>query len=125
MHPVQLILRHLSGQELLAKQVYTFFFDIYWKKAVDLANSLTSGSTLSVPKGYTVDSSGNVSSSKTTAVTSQLNQTAASLFKTNLNAGKVKGTSITYKSTLTGYVFYTIRHIMYIKQNIFNVKAIM
>ena len=82
--------------------------NIYWKKAVDLANSLTSGSTLSVPKGYTVDSSGNVSSSKTTAVTSQLNQTAASLFKKNLNAGKVKGTSVTYKSTLTGNVFYTI-----------------
>lgn len=82
--------------------------DIYWKKAVDLAISLTSGSTLSVPKGYTVDSSGNVSSSKTTAVTSQLNQTAASLFKNHLNAGIVKGTCVTYKSTLSGNVFYTI-----------------
>jgi peptidoglycan hydrolase-like protein with peptidoglycan-binding domain len=82
--------------------------DIYWKKAVDLAVVLTSGSTLSVPKGYTIDSSGNVSSSKTTAVTSQLNQTASSQFKSNLNAGKVKGTSVTYTSTLTGNVFYTI-----------------
>lgn len=82
--------------------------DVYWKKAVDLATSLTSGSTFTVPKGYTVNSNGNVSSSKTTSVSTQLNQTAASLFKENLADGKVKGTVVTYKSTLTGNVFYTV-----------------
>lgn len=81
---------------------------IYWKKAVDLATALVNGTTFTVPKGYTVSSTGTISSSKTTAVTTQMNQTAASLFKTNLNKGLVKGTCITYRSTLTGNVFYTI-----------------
>lgn len=82
--------------------------DIYWKNAVDLANNLVNGPGFIVPLGYTVDSNQNVSSSKTTRVTNQLNQTAASLFKSYLKAGKVKGTSITYDKELKGNVFYTI-----------------
>lgn len=78
------------------------------KNAVDLAILLKAGSNISISNGYTVDLKGQVSSAKTTPVTSQLNQTAASLFKEYLNKGKVKGTSITYKSTLSGNVFYTI-----------------
>lgn len=82
--------------------------NVYWKKAVDLAASLVNGTSFTVPLGYTVGSDENVSSTKTTRVTTQLNQTAASLFKENLAAGKVKGTVVTYKSTLTGNVFYTM-----------------
>lgn len=73
-----------------------------WKNAVDIAKKLVNGTSYTVPKGYTVDTSGNISSTKTTAVSSQMMQTAHSSFTTARKGSIGIKNAVTYKPNFNG-----------------------
>jgi peptidoglycan hydrolase-like protein with peptidoglycan-binding domain len=75
----------------------------YWKKATDIAKNLSNGTSFTVPKGYVVTGT-SVASTATTSVSSQLFQCAASLYKSSYASSA--SNVITYKTTLTGNVFF-------------------
>lgn len=89
--------------------------DIYWKHAVDLANKIMPDmETLTVPKGYSIISVNplKLSATKNLSVTTQVYQTAKSLFEKSFNSPGTTS-AVTYDSNYSKNanvnVFYNLK----------------